>query len=206
MELMMQLTYLVTIEVERDSGMFASRDDISEILSEEIQSSAESASLSGLGPRSDSEYSVSDASVEEMDSKAIRQAWRDNERYVAGQKLSDDAASKEIKRLSTELKKSEERGKSFQRDIQRLLQKQEQEATRIYQTDSSHLGQSSPRTYLKDGEYDRVHFSYGDDWDHEFQIHIDSDGHLVIRNTSFDYEMAVAPQSSNEIKIVRIER
>ena len=56
-------TFTVTATVERESGKFVSRDEIQEQLQEALDG-ANPDSLSGLGADGDSEYVVSDWSVE----------------------------------------------------------------------------------------------------------------------------------------------
>lgn len=60
-------TFKVTVTVERQQGKFASRDDIVDILTSEIQSGAEGASISGIGADGDSEYEVTDVDVMEIE-------------------------------------------------------------------------------------------------------------------------------------------
>lgn len=59
-----RFTFLVTVELERSSGKFASRDEMSDQILSEIEG-ADPGSLSGLGADGDSEYEVSSWEVEE---------------------------------------------------------------------------------------------------------------------------------------------
>ena len=54
----------VTVEVERESGKFAGRDEIEEALMEGIESGVDGASLDGLGADGESTYTIEDISIE----------------------------------------------------------------------------------------------------------------------------------------------
>ena len=58
----MRITITVEIEVERVSGVFTSKDEITESIVEEIES-ANPGSVSGVGANGDSEYEITDWSV-----------------------------------------------------------------------------------------------------------------------------------------------
>jgi hypothetical protein len=59
-------TFQVTVEVERISGKFATREEISEPIMAELESAASGADVSGLGPDGDSEYEITDYNVNEL--------------------------------------------------------------------------------------------------------------------------------------------
>lgn len=61
----MRFTYEVTIEVERESGKFASRDEIGEELQAELER-ANPSSVDGVGADSDSIYNVIEFEVQEV--------------------------------------------------------------------------------------------------------------------------------------------
>jgi hypothetical protein len=56
--------FIVRVSVDRDSGKFASRDEIAEQLRDAIEG-ADPGSVSGVGADGDSEYSVGDWTVED---------------------------------------------------------------------------------------------------------------------------------------------
>lgn len=56
--------FTVTVEVERDSGKFASRDDIAEQLRDELER-ADPGTVSGVGADGSSEYTVTRFEVED---------------------------------------------------------------------------------------------------------------------------------------------
>lgn len=61
----MKARFVVEVEVERVTGKFASRDEIVEALSTAIEEGIGGADLYGLGADGESEYEVTDISVEE---------------------------------------------------------------------------------------------------------------------------------------------
>lgn len=62
----MRFVFEVVAEVERDQGLFAPRDDIAQELMSALES-ADPGSISGVGANGDSEYSVVQFEVEEVD-------------------------------------------------------------------------------------------------------------------------------------------
>lgn len=62
----MRFRYTVEVEVEREQGKFASRDEISEEIKDAIEGS-DPGSISGVGSDGDSEYSVIQWDVTEED-------------------------------------------------------------------------------------------------------------------------------------------
>jgi hypothetical protein len=61
----MIIRYTVEVEVERESGLFVGRDEISEKLTEAINEGLDAADLSGLGANADSEYNVTNVEINE---------------------------------------------------------------------------------------------------------------------------------------------
>jgi hypothetical protein len=60
-----RLEYRVTVEIERLQGKFASKDEITEAILEEIRG-ANPDSIDGLGADGTSEYEITDWDVEEV--------------------------------------------------------------------------------------------------------------------------------------------
>jgi hypothetical protein len=56
--------FTVTVELDRESGKFASRDEMAEQITDALES-ADPGYVSGIGAYGDSEYSVTDWTVEE---------------------------------------------------------------------------------------------------------------------------------------------
>lgn len=61
---MSSFRFTVTVELNRESGKFASREELAEQLTEALES-ANPGSVDGVGADSDSTYAVDDWSVEE---------------------------------------------------------------------------------------------------------------------------------------------
>lgn len=70
----MQFEFTVTIEVERESGKFASRDEISEAIGDALGDAVDSIDLDGIGPDGESVYVVSDSNVEEIPQQPRRRS------------------------------------------------------------------------------------------------------------------------------------
>lgn len=68
----MRFTYAVNVEVERDSGPFASRDEIGE----QVQEALEGADYGEWSGDAGGAYSTTDFDVEEVDQAEIKKAAR----------------------------------------------------------------------------------------------------------------------------------
>lgn len=201
---MTTLRYVVEVEVERESGLFASRDDISEKITEAIENAVEAdADLSGLGANSDSQYSVSSFGIIEVDNKQITAEWRANEERVREELPGDAELRSAVKSLRAEVREKVDAIRRLQREINEANEERELGRTGIY----SQEGYQSPKVYMPDGIYDRVYFQYGERDDERFslkrtergaiEIHMDAMGH---------HEMMVLPLSGNGIQIVPVPR
>lgn len=62
----------VQVEWERVQGKFAPREDITEAIQEAIEEAISGLGLTGLGIDNNSEYEVTDSSVEELDTPKRR--------------------------------------------------------------------------------------------------------------------------------------
>jgi len=60
----MRVTFTVTVEVERAEGKFAPKDEIREAVSEMLEG-ANDGSIDGIGADGDSNYEITDWTVEE---------------------------------------------------------------------------------------------------------------------------------------------
>lgn len=63
----MHFTFNIEIDIERITGKFASRDEISGLIFDEISSAIDNLDLSSCGPDSASEYEISHYDVEEQE-------------------------------------------------------------------------------------------------------------------------------------------
>lgn len=61
----MKIKIFVEVEVERVSGLFASKEEITEAIISEIEN-ANPGSISGVGANGDSEYEITDFNVSEV--------------------------------------------------------------------------------------------------------------------------------------------
>lgn len=60
---MSEYTFLVRCNIERESGLHAIRDDITEEVTELLNNAIEGEQISGLGARSDSEYVIDQTDI-----------------------------------------------------------------------------------------------------------------------------------------------
>lgn len=61
-----RFTFVVTVEVERESGKFAPRDEIAEQISEWLEA-ADEGQVCGIGADGESDYDVTNWSVEQTE-------------------------------------------------------------------------------------------------------------------------------------------
>lgn len=62
-------SFTVDVTVERISGKFATRSDIADAIREALESGANDAYVSGIGDDGNSEYEVTDVTVDEVDKR-----------------------------------------------------------------------------------------------------------------------------------------
>lgn len=60
----MLFEYKITVEVERESGKFAGRDEIDDVIRQAIEDGVQYIDLSGLGADGTSVYTVTDTTVD----------------------------------------------------------------------------------------------------------------------------------------------
>jgi hypothetical protein len=89
---MSSFTFTIEVQVERDSGKFAGRDEIAEQLMEALES-ADPGTVDGIGADGDSSYSVVDWSVSEDEPvKATKRAPSGPPKAGSAQRDTDGAA------------------------------------------------------------------------------------------------------------------
>lgn len=198
----MNITYKIDVEVERDSGMNTSRDDISDLIEQELSEVESNVSLSGLGPHSDSEYSVVNFEITQLDNKEQRAFNAEYDATVPAPRPTKSLED-EIRTLKANIKMLDLIIARKERELTTIHEERKTHATRIYQ---DNVGSGLPPTYFEDGPYDRVIFRYGEgEYDRftvalkENKIEIRSDG-MGVR------DMGIFPRSGNEIMIGMVER
>lgn len=199
---MSTMFFMVTVEVERESGLFASREDLSTKISEAIQEAESNADLSGLGANSDSQYNVTAFDVEELEAKERKQVYAEYDALVVAEMPGDAELRDTVKRLKAELKTLEGKLSASEGKVAALVAEQNVGKTRVWQDDSirSSLDGDGPRTYLQDGIHDFVKFAYGERWDERFDVSLTKEGHLTVRANSMG-EFVVRPIHSQEVEI-----
>lgn len=199
----MEFNFLVSVEVERDSGLHASRDDIAELISTDLGSAAESVAMSGLGPRYDSDYSVSQVNVDALDKRALKAANAEYEELVVAEAPSDAE-------LRSDLKVALAKITSLQNDVKSLNRQLQQERdNRDIASSSIWFGggwDDEKKTFLPDGPHDRVYFRHGERDDERFSVERKSDGSLEVRSDAGFGGFAVKPVSGNVVQIIAGER
>lgn len=193
--------FLVNVDVDRESGKFAPRDEMSEIIVAEIEQAAESAQLSGIGADGNSEYVVQQVEVSELDNKALRAIWKNNEHRVAEELPGDQALRNTNKRLRKNLKDSEARTDRLQAKLDDLRAERKAGKTTIWHTPMGNSFEEAARNYIPDGEYDRITFSIGDGWEDTIDVHRIPDGIEVCLNAMGSRDMVVKPRSGNVVRV-----
>lgn len=197
-------TFLVTTHVERESGMHASRDEIADDLAEKLNNAIEGESISGVGPRSDSEYSVEATDVAVLDKKSERDTMAAHDEMVAAEYPGDVSLRAELRDAIRARAKAEQEVGTLTKRIERMERKAREDSppTRIYQRDS---GRELPPTYLRDGQYDEVSFVStpgGDRLDDGFSVRLSRYGDgIEIRANSMGKRLVVMPDAANSVTL-----
>lgn len=198
--------YLVTVETERDSGLIASRDEQSEKIVQALEELDTYADITGIGARSDSDYSVASVDIWEMSKKDEKEMHAEYEREVREAAPAKDELLVELEAARADAAKYKNLYETQKGIVDQLLESPEFKETRIWTEKRNGLS-DKVRTFLPDGRYDHVFFKVTDtDDDGALSIGIDDySGDLEIRSNSMGREMFVIPQSGNEIRI-RVSR
>lgn len=196
-------TFIVEVDVERDQGLFAPRDEISDKIIEALDEAENSIDLTGLGAQGNSDYSVSSFVTEAVDTshKEGRDRLMEYDAQVVAELPGDAQLRADNKRLRAELKELNKVLDSVKdRNIKLQEQQDErqaQERTRIWYADAV-ARRSDYKSYIPDGKHDLVFFQYGERDDETLAFEFQEDGSIEVRNQGWT-QLTVVPQSSNVI-------
>lgn len=201
---MSKFAFMVYVETDRDSGLIASRDEQSERISDELERIGDYVDLSGIGARSDSNYSIANVDVWEMSKKDEKEANEEYERTVREAAPPKDELLVELEAARADAAKYKSLYETQKGIVDKLLESPEFKETRIWTEDRS--GGNKVRSFLPDGRYDRVHFGTSEDGDDNISVGFDQEGHLEVRYNAMGKQLAVIPRSGNEVTLAVIDR
>jgi len=202
-----KFTVLVEVEVEREEGKFAGRDEVFERLEDAIVEAVDIADLHGLGADGSSTYVVVGTDMRELDRKELKHVYDEYDERVVQDLPGDENLRKENRHLRSQLKELNETLNYVKDRNLKLLEEQEAKATRIYQRDPASWGRDSKRTYIDD----RLPVTYqwaDNDTQGSFNIEFQpgpKGGDLEIRCNGW-HDLFVKPYSSNVIIVKAVER
>lgn len=153
---MTKIAYLVEIEVERESGKFAGRDEISAALCEALTDAPDNADLSSLGSDGTSQYNVSFTEITELDKKELKALWKDSEARVLAELPGDASLRLEVKALKRMLRLEAIKVDNLQNRLDNTRKVRDEGKTSVWY---NHGHDDETRVYIPDGQYDRVRFS-----------------------------------------------
>lgn len=185
--------YLVEIETERESGLIAGRDEQDELILEALQEAEGNISISGIGARSDSDYSVASFSVEGIEKKDLKQINAEYDAAVYESYPSDGDMEDEIKRLKTKLVAAETARKKAESVAKAAVKKLDAGKTSIYVEDYSsetihYVPDDRPLTFELPGRNEKV------------RITREKNGVLEVHYEGFN-RMSVRPRSGNVLSL-----
>lgn len=194
-------TFLVDVEVDRDSGKFVSRDELGEAIADSLEEAQPS--LSGLGSEANSEYNVASIGVQEILKKDMKKVWAQYDQVVAEQTAPVEQVREDLKKANIELRKLKEQLAAKDKKIANLEKVREQNSSRVYMETGFYPNKVTE--YLPDSGYDRIFFQHGEDEHDRFAVVLQGD-RLSIRSEGFVVGgMVVLPRSANEIEIALLE-
>lgn len=155
---MSAFTFMVSVETERDSGLHASRDEQSDAIAEALAEVEGNITISGIGPRSDSDYSVSSFEVNEYELKAVKAINAEYELKVEAAAPPISETTKQLRETKAALKAAQNQISQLERKLAKITEEKEAKATSVWQG-----SWDEPKTYLEDGRYDKVFFGVGED-------------------------------------------
>lgn len=195
---MTTLRFVLEVEVERETGKFASRDEISEKLTEAI-ASIEDADLGALGSDGDSVYTITSWTAEEIDNKQLKEEWKHNEHRVREALPGDADLRKRVRALTYEVREKVNEIRRLQGAMEKMEEVRAGEPTSI-----SYGSGRKGRIFIPDGEFDDVRYSTGDSWDQELVLTKVKDG-FEIRSNDFGQQMVAVPMSGNLMRVIVVE-
>jgi chromosome segregation ATPase len=206
---MSELSFLVSVTTERDSGLIAGKDEQIDAIESEIEQALNGFEISSIGARSDSTYTVTDLTVAALDKVAEREANREYEEHVRAEEPSDAELRKELAKVTAELAEARSKISSLESAATKRMEVQEVGKTRISQRLSSM--NHDERVYLQDGRYSTIEFQLGDQYDECIEIGFADYGRtgnslpeLSIR--SKQGQIVFAPLGSNTATVALVTR
>lgn len=196
---MSEYTFLVRCNIERESGLHASRDDITEEVTELLNNAIEGEQISGLGARSDSEYVIDQTDIWILQKKEEKEVWAAHDEMVAADYPGDVALRAELRAAIRARSEAERKLRDATDRIAAFEREKASEATRVYQRDPGKSISESVNTYLQDGPHDSVVFQFGKRWDEAFDVRLTSDGDLEIRQQNGS--LSITPTGGNTIRL-----
>jgi hypothetical protein len=199
------LRYVVEVTTERESGLFAGRDEIAEKIEDALNDALQDVDLTGLGSQSNSDYAVTEIGITEVDNKQIRAEWQENQRRMHEELPGDPELRKRVKALTAEVREKVDTIRRLQSDLERSRAERAGEPTRVFVSE----GYGGDKVYLRDSVLDRVNFIV-DENDHERDIisvtHRGDEGIEVRYENMGRNVLAVLPQSGNVLRLVVVPR
>ena len=183
-ELVSTIRFLVDVDVERESGKFAGRDEITDAIQTAMEEGIESAQLDSLGADADSVYNITGQGVEPLDNKRLKALWEQNEKLV----VEDILGAKERRELKRKIRELEADVRGLKSALEEKKAEELSERTSIH-TESYGV----PATNLPDDS--NVRFHIGD------RVYVD----VSIKNDRLELNgsepLYIKPQSSNYFAI-----
>lgn len=157
---MTKIAFLIEIEVERESGKFASRDEIAAAICETLTDAPDGAAMDSLGANGDSIYNVTHTDITELDKKALKELWKHNEERVLAELPGDAALRASNKRLKRLLDIISRKVDDMQKRLDDTRKVRDEGKTSIWY---NHGHEDETKVYLPDGRYDRIRFAFPDE-------------------------------------------
>lgn len=158
---MSTFTYIVTVETEREKGKFAGRDEISDKITDAINDAENSIDVTGIGPDSDSDYTVTLFGVEELEKKDLKTVNAEYDQVVAAERDPDSIVRDKLKTANARVRELEAQVSRLKGDLEKKAEEASETATRIW------FGDRDNPSYLPDGRYDHVVFEVKDYFIHD---------------------------------------
>lgn len=196
---MSKFAYMVYVETEKTTGLIASRDEQSEAI-EAALDEIDGLDISGIGARSDSEYSVTSVDYWLMSKQDEKEANAEYEREVREAAPPKDELRRELEAARADAEKYKRLYETQKAIVDQIIAGDPNANSRIWQEDAaSRRGQDDLKHYLADGKHDSVMFRWGDSEFERFEVTL-RDDKLEIRNT--DGGVLVHPMGGNSFTVI----
>ena len=198
-----KFAFMVYVDTEKTAGLIASHDEQSEKIVDEIEQAIDGLDISGIGARSDSEYTVASVDIWEMSKRDEKEVHAEYEQHVRDAAPSADDLRHEIAAAKAEAEKYKSLYETQKSIVDQIIAGDPLEGSPVYQDPRGWRDDDAPRRNLDPREI--TYFQYGEHHAERFSVRM-KDAELEISADTIGRDFVVSPRSGNVVVIKVIDR